>query len=237
MTTLFISDLHLSPSDPRLTENFLRFLNTAKQAETLYILGDFFDYWIGDDDTSEWIESIVTGLHALTEHGTKLYLMGGNRDFLMGANFAKRVGGTWLKDPTLISLYGTPILLIHGDSLCTKDPAYQYFRAVAQHPLTKKIYLALPLRARRAIARYLRGKSTASNQKKSYTIMDVSHTAVENIMRRYKVLRLIHGHTHVPKVVEFELDGKTATRTVLGAWDHKPSVLVYEPTGAHFETL
>ena len=229
MTTLFISDLHLSPNDPKLTQDFFHFLDSqAKQAEALYILGDFFDYWIGDDDINDWINSVVTKLQILTQHGVKLYLMGGNRDFLLGHEFAKRVGGTKLSDPTLISLYGTPTLLVHGDALCTEDHAYQTFRAIVQNPLVKKLYLSLPLKWRRNIAHFLRKKSHASNQKKSYTLMDVSQTAVEKIIRRYNVLHLIHGHTHIPKVVEFKLDGKTATRTVLGAWDHGVWVLMKE---------
>jgi UDP-2,3-diacylglucosamine hydrolase len=220
MNTLFISDIHLNSQRPQITQIFLEFLNQeAPKAQALYILGDFFDSWIGDDAMDELANKIADALHTLVNKGTKVYLMPGNRDFLYGEVFAQKSGVILIPDPVVIDLNGTPTLLVHGDSLCSTDRSFQIFRYFVRHPLLTWIFLHTPLGFRKNFAQMLRNKSTRSNQKKSAYLMDVNQKTVEDFMRKYEVTRMIHGHTHDPKVVEFDLDGKKMTRTVLGAWE------------------
>ncbi|MFA6037930.1 MAG: UDP-2,3-diacylglucosamine diphosphatase [Legionellales bacterium] len=220
MNTLFISDIHLNPHRPKITAIFLEFLQgEALNAEALYILGDFFDSWIGDDVMDDFANTIAKALHQLVDSGVKVYLMPGNRDFLYGKVFEEKSGVILIPDPTLINLNGTPTLLVHGDSLCSADRGFQIFRYFVRHPVLTWIFLHTPLAFRQKFAQYLRNKSTDSNQKKSAYIMDVDQKTVENMMRKFKATHMIHGHTHDPKIVEFNLDGKKVTRTVLGAWE------------------
>lgn len=220
MTTLFISDLHLEESRPDITRAFLAFLEQkAAGAESLYILGDFFEAWIGDDERTPLQEQVADALRQLSDSGTRLYLMHGNRDFLIGEDFCARAGATLLDDPTVVDLYGTPTLLMHGDSLCTADVEYQKFRANMRNPQWQQMILQRPLKDRQQMARQLREISMAKNQGKEEFIMDVTPEEVVKDLEAHGVQRLIHGHTHRPAVHELTVNGQPARRIVLGDWD------------------
>ena len=230
MTALFISDLHLDGSRPEISQLFLEFLEQqAVRASALYILGDFFEVWTGDDDDDIHHLRVMTGLKALTATGVPVYLMHGNRDFLIGERFAQRTGVQLLADPTVIELGGSPTLLMHGDTLCTDDVQYQRARRLLRNPLVRSLYLALPLSLRRRIAAYARAKSRTDTAAKAAYIMDVNQRAVEAAMTDHGVTRLIHGHTHRPTVHRFKsADGKPMERIVLGDWHDQPSVLKWD---------
>ena len=220
MTTLFISDLHLEESRPDITEAFLVFLDEkAAGKEQLFILGDFFEAWIGDDERTPLQEQVATALRKVSESGTEIFLMHGNRDFLIGEDFCNRAGATLLDDPTVVDLYGTPTLLMHGDSLCTADVEYQKFRANMRNPQWQQMILQRPLKDRQQMARQLREISMAKNQGKEEFIMDVTPEEVVKEMETHGVQRLIHGHTHRPAVHELMASGERAKRIVLGDWD------------------
>ena len=230
MTTLFISDLHLEESRPDITEAFLGFLNgTASGVDQLYILGDFFEAWIGDDERTPLQEQIAAALRKLRDSGTDIFLMHGNRDFLIGEDFCKRAGATLLDDPTVIDLHGTPTLLMHGDSLCTADVEYQKFRANMRNPQWQQMILQRPLEDRQQMARQLREISMAKNQGKEEFIMDVTPEEVVKDMEAHGVQRMIHGHTHRPAVHELIANGLPAKRIVLGDWDKNIWWLEAEP--------
>jgi len=216
---LFIADLHLSIEKPGVTRRFLDFLNErAVQAEALYILGDFFDAWIGDDDPTPPNTAVKKQLRKLTDTGTKVYFQQGNRDFLIGARFARETGIEMLDDHVVIDLFGVPTLLMHGDLLCTDDTAYQAFRVKSHSSQWQQNMLAKPLLLRMLIARWLRWRSHFHKSKKTLEIMDVNQQTVLEIMRRHKARCLIHGHTHRPAVHELEIDGQNAQRFVLANW-------------------
>ncbi|MBW4933586.1 UDP-2,3-diacylglucosamine diphosphatase [Marinobacter sp. F4206] len=220
MTTLFISDLHLEESRPDITDAFLGFLtDKALGVENLYILGDFFEAWIGDDERTPLQEKIAEALREVKASGTDIFLMHGNRDFLIGEDFCNRAGARLLDDPTVVDLYGTPTLLMHGDSLCTADVEYQKFRANMRNPQWQQMILQRPLADRQQMARQLREISMAKNQGKEETIMDVTPEEVVKEMEAHGVQRLIHGHTHRPAEHELEANGQPAKRIVLGDWD------------------
>jgi UDP-2,3-diacylglucosamine hydrolase len=230
VTTLFISDLHLEESRPDITEAFLGFLNgTASGVDQLYILGDFFESWIGDDERTPLQEQIAAALRKLRDSGTDIFLMHGNRDFLIGEDFCKRAGATLLDDPTVIDLHGTPTLLMHGDSLCTADVEYQKFRANMRNPQWQQMILQRPLEDRQQMARQLREISMAKNQGKEEFIMDVTPEEVVKDMEAHGVQRMIHGHTHRPAVHELIANGLPAKRIVLGDWDKNVWWLEAEP--------
>jgi len=219
LTTLFISDLHLEESRPDITGAFLRFLDQkATGAEALYILGDFFEAWIGDDERTPLQEQVAAALRNLSDSGTRLFLMHGNRDFLIGEDFCKRVGATLLDDPVVADLYGTPTLLMHGDSLCTADVEYQTFRASMRNVQWQQSFLARPLADRQLVARQLRDISMTRNKGKQSFIMDVTPKEVVEVMEAHSVQHLIHGHTHRPAEHELEANGQPAKRIVLGDW-------------------
>lgn len=219
MSTLFISDLHLHESRPLVTRAFFHFLDTrASKANTLYILGDFFDAWIGDDDDSSLPQEVAQKLFALRQKGVAIYFMHGNRDFLLGKSYAQQAGMELLPEACVIDLYGTPSLLLHGDTLCTADVEYQHFRQTVRHPQWQQQILAQPLAARRLLAAQLREKSQSMNSMKAEDIMDVTQEEVIRQMQQAKVTRLIHGHTHRPATHRFQLDGQQAERIVLGDW-------------------
>ncbi|MDW7745212.1 UDP-2,3-diacylglucosamine diphosphatase [Halomonas sp.] len=229
MTTLLISDLHLHPGAPEITEGFLHWLDErARGCDALYILGDFFEAWIGDDllDLGEQDPTgnailaarIAAALKRLADGGTAIYLMHGNRDFLLGERFASEAGASLLPDPSVVRLGGTQALLMHGDSLCTLDEAYQAFRAQARHPLWQEQVLSMPIQERIALARQLREQSGEANSNKAEDIMDVTPGEVAKVMAEHNVSTLIHGHTHRPAVHEIEVDGQPAKRYVLGDW-------------------
>ncbi len=229
--TLFISDLHLSPHRPDLTTLFIRFLERrAPLAARLYILGDLYDVWIGDDD--EALPAVSTSLRQLTSRGTRCILMRGNRDFLIGRRFARASGCELAADPQRIQLGDAPALLMHGDLLCTDDVAYQRFRRRVRNPLVQRLFLWLPLARRRRIAAGYRQRSGEAMAAKAPEIMDVSSRAVCRQMRRFGVHRLIHGHTHRPGDHHFSLDGRPALRQVLADWqDDRGEVLAQRGHG------
>jgi len=213
--TLFISDLHLDSARPHVIAALAHFLDTNRDCDALYILGDIFEAWLGDDDDSALAAHITDLFTRFTKTGSALYLMQGNRDFLLGSDFAQRVGASLLADPTVIDLYGTPTLLMHGDSLCTEDTDYQTFRKMAHDPAWQAELLAKSLPERQAIATHLRTVSKESGSNKAQDIMDVTPNEVTEQMRRFGVERLIHGHTHRPQ----RHDTGSGTRWVLGDWD------------------
>lgn len=216
---LFISDLHLEKERPDITTAFLNFLsNEAKQAQALYILGDFFEAWIGDDDDNDFHRQIITALHESTQAGLPIYLMHGNRDFLIGKQFAKACGITLIKDPTVIELSGERILLMHGDSLCTLDRGHQFFRMISQNYFIKTLFLMIPLKLRKYIARLLRSKSTLRTQQLDSYTMDVTTESVLSMMKKNKVRKLIHGHTHQPATHQLQVDDQPGQRIVLASW-------------------
>lgn len=219
MHTLFISDLHLHESRPQVTRAFFQFLQTqAIHAEALYILGDFFDVWIGDDDDTQLLQDVADELFALKNKGVTIFYLHGNRDFLLGNNYANKAGMTLIPDGTVINLYGTPTLLMHGDSLCTSDVSYQQFRKLVRSAPWQDQFLAQSISARRAIAAQLREKSESMNSMKAEDIMDVSPAEVITQMEAAGVAQLIHGHTHRPARHQLVIDGKAAERIVLGDW-------------------
>ncbi|MCO1334953.1 UDP-2,3-diacylglucosamine diphosphatase [Microbulbifer sp. OS29] len=220
MSTYFISDLHLDGNRPDVTRAFFDFLHgRAAGAEALYILGDFFEAWIGDDDDTPLVNEVIDELNRFSGTGVELYLMHGNRDFLLGSDFAQRAGVVLLEDPTALSLGGERLLLMHGDSLCTLDEQYMAFRRQARDPRWQQELLTKPLQERRAIAAQIRSVSKTMNSRKAEDIMDVTPEEVERVMREHNVNRLIHGHTHRPGRHAFTINGEPAERIVLGDWD------------------
>ncbi|UZD64423.1 MULTISPECIES: UDP-2,3-diacylglucosamine diphosphatase [Marinobacter] len=220
MTIRFISDLHLEESRPDITDAFLAFLkDKAMGIEALYILGDFFEAWIGDDEQTPLQNRVADALREVSDSGTALYLMHGNRDFLIGEDFCNRCGAELLPDPTVVDLHGTPTLLMHGDSLCTADVEYQKFRANMRNEQWQQMFLQRPLADRQMVARQLREISMAKNQGKAETIMDVTPEEVVREMEHHRVQRLIHGHTHRPAIHPLTASGQPAWRIVLGDWD------------------
>jgi len=219
MRTLFIADLHLHESRPHITRAFFHFLHTqAIHAEALYILGDFFDAWIGDDDDTPLPQAVADELVALSKTGVAIYFMHGNRDFLLGNAYASKAGMSLIDDGIVIDLYGTPTLLMHGDSLCTDDAEYQQFRTMVRSSQWQQQILAQPLVARRALAAQLREKSQSMNSLKAEDIMDVAPSAVIAHMETAGVTRMIHGHTHRPARHPLIINNQPAERIVLGDW-------------------
>jgi UDP-2,3-diacylglucosamine hydrolase len=222
MTTLFISDLHLTPERPDITRAFEQFMaGKALEANRLYILGDFFEVWIGDDDDDPYALHITRLLRQYADNGKQLFFMCGNRDFLIGEDFANASGATLLNDPTLIDLYDTPTLLMHGDSLCTQDQEYMAFRQMARSKDWQAELLAKPLAERRAIAQHLRQQSKSMSSMKAEDIMDVTPEEVVKTMNQQGALRMIHGHTHRPAVHQIDLQNNSGERMVLGDWGKK----------------
>lgn len=235
---LFISDLHLCTERPASTALFLKFLEQdARQCAALYILGDLFEAWIGDDDTHPESLHIMAGLRQLTDHGVPVYMMHGNRDFLIGCGFESMTGCQLLPDPCVIQLPDQPTLLMHGDTLCTQDTEYQAMRLQVRNPAWQQTLLALPLEQRVELARQYRLESQKKMRNKPDAIMDVDQPAVENVMREYGVRRLIHGHTHRPAVHDFYIDGERAQRIVLGDWYEQGSALWCNEQGCELKQL
>jgi UDP-2,3-diacylglucosamine hydrolase len=226
MTTLFISDLHLDESRPRLVAAFEELLaGEARGARALYILGDLFESYIGDDDDAPLNARVAHATRKLRDANVPVYFMHGNRDFLLWQDYAERAGMTLLADPTVVELAGERVLLMHGDTLCTDDVEYQKFRALVRDPQWQQAFLAKPLAERRAFAAQARGESRKHTASAKPEIMDVNQIAVEATMRRHGVRRLIHGHTHRPATHRFDLDGAPAERIVLGDWYEQASSL------------
>ena len=229
---LLISDLHLQDERPDITRAFLDFLaGRARSAEALYILGDFFEAWIGDDAMTPYQLSICAALRQLSDSGTQIFLMHGNRDFLLGETFCKAAGATLLRDPCVVRLNQQPVLLMHGDSLCTRDAAYMKMRSILRHPLTVFVLRHLPLSLRYKLARKLRSESRAQTKMKANDIVDVTPDQVPLIMQTYGVETLIHGHTHRPAVHRLQVCENAARRIVLGDWDREGWVLQVDEQG------
>ena len=229
---LLISDLHLEEERPDITRAFLHFLATrARQAEALYILGDFFEVWIGDDAMTPFQQSIADALRALSERGTRIYLMHGNRDFMLGKGFCRAAGCTLLGDPSVVELGGERVLLMHGDSLCTRDEGYMRLRRLLRNPLSLFILRHLPLSTRRKLARKLRNESRAQTRIKASDIIDVTPELIPRVLAEHGVRTLIHGHTHRPATHELEVDGRPARRIVLGDWDQQGWALQVDESG------
>ena len=227
--TLFIADLHLCTEEPAITAGFLHFLQgEAQQCDALYILGDLFEAWIGDDDPNPLHQQIAAALKALP---VPKFFIHGNRDFLLGKRFARESGMTLLPEEQVLTLYGQRVLIMHGDTLCTDDEGYQRFRAKVHQRWLQRLFLALPLRIRMRIAARMRADSKQANQHKSLSIMDVNPQAVEEAMTRQQVHILIHGHTHRPAVHQLSLQGESAQRVVLGAWHEQGSMIQVDAAG------
>ena len=240
MTTLFIADLHLDPERPAITALFGRFIEEeAADADALYILGDLFEAWVGDDDPSDAGAFVADKLHALAASGVPVHFIRGNRDFLLGAGYAARCGMSLLDEPLVIDLYGTPTVILHGDLLCTDDPAYQQFRAQTRDPRWQAQFLAQPLQARVAFAAQARAASKARygelvSSGMAETVGDVSAATVQTWFQRYGVQRMIHGHTHRPAIHD---EGAGNTRIVLGDWYEQGSVLRVSADGVDLAAL
>ena len=238
MTALFISDLHLTAGDAETTRRFVEFMaGPARAASELYILGDLFEAWIGDDDDDPRLDPIVAALRELTDAGVACALMHGNRDFLLGQRFCAATGARLLGDYERIVLFGEPVLLTHGDLLCTDDTRYMTLRSELRSPAWQRDFLARPLDERRQIASDLRQLSATEIAAKDEYIMDVNQAAVERTMRDHDVTLLMHGHTHRPAVHRFDLGGRPAARIVLGAWYHEPSIVRWTAAGFEPEVL
>jgi len=239
MATLFISDLHLSAEQPGTIGLFLDFLaEQASRAEALYILGDLFEAWLGDDLLLPGYEPVLEALQRLSSGGTALYVMQGNRDFLLGERFCELSGATLIDDPTVIDLYGIPTLLMHGDLLCTDDLPYLAMRRQLREPQWIAAFLAKSPQQRIDFARELRERSKRETGEKSEAIMDVNADAVTHTLRAHGVQRLIHGHTHRPAVHRFELDGTARHRYVLHDWyDAHGGVLVCDESGCELQAI
>jgi UDP-2,3-diacylglucosamine hydrolase len=238
MTTLFISDLHLEARQAAIGEQFLAFLNgEAREAEALYILGDLFEAWLGDDDPNAYYGEMKSALRKLTDAGVPVYFMHGNRDFMVGARFAAETGISILDDPSLVDLYGMKVLLCHGDALCTDDVQYQQVRTMVRDPNWQAMMLSKSIEERIAFAVKSRKESMERGESLSDEIIDVNQEAVAAALREHSVDMMLHGHTHRPAVHSFDLDGHTAMRIVLGDWYEQASVVRWDEDGPRLETM
>ncbi len=237
--SLFISDLHLCEHSPTTTGLFRHFMqHSAPHAEALYILGDLFEYWAGDDDlNSPFHLDITSALRALTVQGVKLFIMHGNRDFLMAEKLSTACNATLLADPTLLNLYGKQTLLTHGDALCTDDIEYQTFRQQVRNTTWQQQFLAQPLVQRKAQIEQIRKRSTAGKKIKAESIMDVNQNAVHELLRDHDYPQIIHGHTHRPAHHLHHVDEHTCDRWVLGDWDTHANALRFDTSGIKWEKI
>ena len=238
MSTLFISDLHIDASCPDITAQFLTFLaSEARQAEALYILGDLFESWVGDDAPDPDQLAAIAGIRALTGSGVPCFVMHGNRDFLLGERFCAMSGARLLADPLVVTLYGEPVLVMHGDALCTDDRPYQRLRATVRDPAWQRAFLALSVTARRSLAGAARVGSRQHTAGLEYAISDVNPASVALALRTAGVATLLHGHTHRPAIHPLAVDGRACTRLVLGDWHNQGSVLRWESGGPELASL
>ena len=238
MTTLFISDLHLDAKSPEIGEQFLRFLEgEAAHADALYILGDLFESWVGDDDPDPHYAIVKSALRILVDSGVPVFFMHGNRDFMISDQFAEETGVTLLSDPTPIELYGDKVLLSHGDALCIDDKQYQQVRLMTRNPDWQAMMRAKPLQERIAFAESARQQSKEYYDSVGEDIMDVNQDAVVGTFRTRGIDILLHGHTHRPAVHDVELEDRTARRIVLGDWYEQGSVVRWDESGPRLEAL
>ena len=223
---LFIADLHLAPERPEVIHLFERFVDeVAIHAERIYILGDFLEYWLGDDDKAEGLEKVFLSLKKLSDANVSVFFMAGNRDFLLGDELAKKCGFKIIEEPFIETINDQAMLLMHGDTLCTDDIEYQKFRTMVRDKSWQQQILARPLQEREQIARSMRQQSEYANAEKDYEIMDVNQKTVIDTMQKHHVNLLIHGHTHRPATHEFKIEGQDAKRMVLGDWNDKGSYI------------
>ncbi|WP_210394872.1 UDP-2,3-diacylglucosamine diphosphatase [Motiliproteus sediminis] len=233
MTTLFISDLHLQSQRPHITRAFFNLLHhQARDADALYILGDLFDVWIGDDERTPLQNEVAAEIAALVKHGTPVYLIHGNRDFMIGDDYCQRAGLTLLPDPSTIDLYGQRALLMHGDSLCTDDKGYQRYRRFIRSSFIRWLQDYVSLTSRQKIGRLIRGKSAETNQYKSRALQDINRDAAREAMERSQATVLIHGHTHRPGVDPIGTRMGQGERIVLGDWDTRGWCLRWHADGS-----
>jgi UDP-2,3-diacylglucosamine hydrolase len=226
MSILFISDLHLDASRPHITRLFRDFVRVeASKAQALYILGDLFEAWIGDDAVDETADQVALALSGLHEHGVPCFFIHGNRDFLLGDGYARRARMTLLPDPSVVDVHGERVLLMHGDTLCTDDAPYQAFRMQARNPQWQRAFLARPVAERQAFAAQARAESQRYTRSAGEAITDVNAGEVRSALHAHGVRRMIHGHTHRPAIHAIELDDAPAERAVLGDWYEQGSVL------------
>lgn len=238
MNTYFISDLHLSPETHKAYECFVHFIHTqAINADALYILGDFFDFWTADEDPSAFAKQIKTEIKQLTERGIPCYFIHGNRDFLLSTGFAQDTGITLLPEVSLIHLYGQPAVILHGDTLCTDDKPYQKFRKIVHNKTLQMIYRWLPFSLKHRLVKNIKQDVGQKKQRKTDEIMDVNQAAVLALFDHYRVDLMIHGHTHRPKIHRISSNQGEKTRIVLGDWDEHGSVLVVNKQGIKLSTL
>ncbi len=230
--TIFVSDVHLQADEPEITQQFLQLLDHCDQTvDAIYILGDLFEAWIGDDDLTPLHQEMIRALKRKTDHGLPIYFLSGNRDFLIGKKFLQATGCKPLIDETIITLYGTRILLMHGDALCTLDVEYMKARKLMHNCILQKLFLLLPLKFRQKLANNLRNKSEHYKKNISKEIMDVTQDEVIRVMQKHHVQFLIHGHTHRPAIHQFLLDNINVERIVLPAWHGKGAVLCWYQNG------
>lgn len=238
MATLFISDLHLEPARPEIGEQFLAFLaGPARDADALYILGDLFEAWIGDDDPNPYYADMKVAIRDLADSGVPVYFMRGNRDFMIGQQFAADTGVALLDDPHALELHGEQVLLSHGDAMCTDDIEYQQVRAVTRNPEWQAMMLTKSIEERVAIARQAREQSLARGESMSEEIADVNQDAVETVLRDSGADILLHGHTHRPAVHPFHVDDRPVHRIVLGDWYEQGSMVEWDEDGPRLEEL
>ena len=238
MATLFISDLHLEAERPDIAKQFLEFMDTdARECEELYILGDLFEAWVGDDDPNTHYFTIKRALRTLVDRGVPVYFMHGNRDFMVGREFSNETGVKILKDPHRVDMYGQKVLLSHGDVLCTDDVKYQKVRKMTRDPEWQANMRAKPLKERLRIAAEARRHSLEQTINMSLAIMDVNQQAVEAMIREHNVDVLLHGHTHRPGVHTVDLGNRKAKRIVLGDWYRQGSVVRWDSRGPHLESM
>lgn len=238
MTTLFISDLHLEAARPDITHQFLNLVaGEARHAEALYILGDFFESWVGEDAADPHQSAAIAALKALTGAGVPCFVMHGNRDFLLGSRFCDMSGARLLPDPVIVTLYGEPVLVMHGDALCTDDRAYQRLRATVRDAAWQRQFLALSVAARRALAGAARVGSQAHTAALEYRIADVNPASVAAALRAAGTATLLHGHTHRPGINPLDVDGRACTRIVLGDWHAEGSLLRWDRGGPELVSL
>jgi UDP-2,3-diacylglucosamine hydrolase len=238
MATLFISDLHIDASRPPIVQQFLSFLEAeAARADALYILGDLFEAWIGDDAPDGAQVTAIEGLRALTAGGVPCFVMHGNRDFLLSARFCRESGAELLSDPVMVTLYGERILVMHGDALCTDDRAYQRLRATVRDADWQRRFLGLSIKERRALAGAAREGSQAHTSAMEHSITDVNADSVATVLRGSGLTTLLHGHTHRPAIHAFEMDGRPCTRIVLGDWYDQGSLLRWDQDGPELVSL
>ncbi len=238
MAALFVSDLHLEAGRPEITAQFLSFLaGEARAADVLYVLGDLFESWVGDDDVDADLARVMEALHALTQAGVPCFVMHGNRDFLLGDEFCARTGVRLLPDPVILTLYGERVLVMHGDALCTDDAAYQRLRATVRDADWQRRFLALPRAARRALAGAVRAGSQAHTAALHTAITDVNADSGALALRHADTPTLLHGHTHRPAIHALTVDGRARTRIVLGDWYTQGSVLTWDTSGPQLEFL